>query len=437
MPSKRVGAALLAVLFGIGGGWFYVHAGYGGVSQSAAVYQTQAERDDVYVRFEMEAYDAIQKNFWMQPGQYDLAKLFLLSAQKVSGASTTLATSTREATAAMLESTFASATSTDEKRAWAVSLLQVLLYNLPPTNRDQLLSKQQETALRQEVANVNPQKDLYGDLGLSKGASSGEVDTAYKQKSAELAASSSPQAQQELKQVAYAHDVLSKSASKTLYDQAQVEPTVFGHVIGHTLYLDLSQISPTTLGEFGRAIDAASTTSGLTSLIVDLRGNIGGDLSFAQAFVGLFVGQNQYAYDLFHQGDYNPERTTLAQFSELSRYAHLVVLTDNMTQSTAELTTASLKRYKLATVVGTTTRGWGSVENTYPLTTVIDPNTTYALLLVNSLTLRDDEQPIEQNGVVPNISTTDKNWKGALVQTLPSDLASVVSQMLARDPWKF
>jgi len=437
MPGKRIGAALLAVALGLGGGWWYVHAGFGGSSQAAAVYQTQAEQHDVYVRFEMEAYDAIQKNFWMQPGQYDLPKLFLLSAQKVSGASTTLATSTREAAADMLQSVFAAATSTEEKRAWAVGMLQVLLYNLPPTNRDQLLSKQQETALRQEVANVNPQKDLYGDLGLSKGASATDVDTAYKQKSAELAASSSPAAQQELKKVAYAHTVLSESASKTLYDQAQVEPTVFGHIIGHTLYLDLSQISPTTLGEFGRAIDAASTTPGLSSLLVDFRGNIGGDLSFAQAFVGLFVGQNQYAYDLFHQGDYQPERTTLAQFGELSRYTHVAVLTDNMTQSTAELTTAALKRYKLATVLGTTTRGWGSVENTYPLTTVIDPNTTYALLLVNSLTLRDDEQPIEQNGVVPNISTNDKNWKSELAKTLPSDLVSAVEQMLARAPWKF
>jgi len=33
-------------------------------------------------------------------------------------------------------------------------------------------------------------------------------------------------------------------------------------------------------------------------MIIDLRGNIGGDLDFPQAFLGLFIGPNQYAFDL-------------------------------------------------------------------------------------------------------------------------------------------
>jgi C-terminal processing protease CtpA/Prc len=97
------------------------------------------------------------------------------------------------------------------------------------------------------------------------------------------------------------------------------------------------------------------------------------------------------------------------------------------------LTTAAMKRFKLATVVGTKTRGWGSVEDTYPLTTVIDPKTSYALLLVNHLTLRDDEQPIEQNGVVPNVDTKTTGWQKELpqyfrstsfIQTLEARLAA-------------
>ncbi len=439
MAGKKLIALLLTVIVGGAGtyGW-YAHAGFlpGLMGPAAAAYQTPQE-EDPYVRFDMEAYDDIAQNYWMQPSQYDLPKLFLLSIQKVTGASTTLATSTRAATAAMLADAFAHATSTEQRRQWATDTLTVVLYNLVPNGRDQLLSKKQEVALRQEVANVNPGNDLYGDLGLAKGASESDINTAYQAKQAQLSASSSPAAQEELKKVVYAHDVLSSDASKALYDQSQVEPTVFGHIIGHTLYLEFQQISPTTLAEFARAVDAASTTPGLSNMIIDLRGNIGGALDFATAFAGLFIGQNQYAYDLFHQGDYQPQRTTIGKFDELARFAHIAVITDSMTQSTAEATTGILKRYKLATVVGTTTRGWGSVENTYDLKTVIDPSTSYTLLLVNSLTLRDDEQPIEGAGVVPDIVTSDANWKSELSATLPSDLASAVRQMLARDPWKF
>lgn len=433
--TLALGIAVLCILAAGGVYWFkYVHAG----AAAVITYQTPQEQSDIYVRFDMEAYDAIVANYWMQPTQYDLPNLFGLSVQKVVGATTTLATSTRTATAAMLKQTFAQATSTDEERSWALNTLVVLLYNLIPNGRDQLLSTAQETALRQEVSNVNPSTDLYSNLGLQKGASTDEVNTAYQQKVAELKAATSSDAQAHLAQVTYAHAVLSAPATKTLYDQAQVEPTVFGHIIGHSLYLYFEKMSPTTLGEFARAVDQASSTPGLSSLVVDLRGNIGGSLDFAQAFVGLFAGPNQYAFDLFHQGNYQAQRTTQPKFDELGRFGSLVVLTDNMTQSTAELTTASLKRYHLATVVGITTRGWGSVENTYPLKTVIDPSTTYSLLLVNSLTLRDDEQPIEQNGVVPDIAVSDKNWKQLLSQKLGSQsLTNAVEQMVARTPWKF
>jgi C-terminal processing protease CtpA/Prc len=106
-----------------------------------------------------------------------------------------------------------------------------------------------------------------------------------------------------------------------------------------------------------------------------------------------------------------------------------------MTQSTAELTVATFKRLHLAHVVGVTTRGWGSVENTYPLQTVIDPNTSYALLLVNSLTLRDDNQPIEGNGVVPDVSITDKNWESGLSQYFRSpSLISAIEKTVTQPP---
>ncbi len=382
-------------------------------------YQTPQEADP-YVRFDMEAYDAIMQNYWIKPGTFaqfnapELPQLFELALNKETGTTNTLATSTRSAVAAMLGNAFKTATSTEAQRQFALQTVQLVLYNLTPTGRDSLLSQQQETALRQDVANVNPAVDLYQNLGLQKGATAAEINQAYAQKSAALKNATSSAAQAELEQVAYAHEVLTNPSQKQLYDTAQIQPSVFAHVLGRTLYLDFDKISPTTLSEFAQAIDAASTTPGLDSMILDMRGNVGGALDFAQAFLGLFIGGNQYAVDLYHQGDDEVQRTTEPQFPELSRYGEVAVLTDNMTQSTAELTTSILKRYRIAYSVGTTTRGWGSVENTYPLKTVIDPSTSYALLLVNALTLRYDQQPIEQNGVAPDVDTGKPGWQKEL-----------------------
>lgn len=425
--------ALLLVVAAAGGGYYYwshrAHA-------DSAQYKTPEEAQDVYVRFDMEAYDQIETNYWQQANDSQFAQLFQAALQKAAASSSyTLATTTRAGVAAMLEAAMSAATSTDAKKNLVLNTLIVALYNLAPNGRSGLLSQQQEVALRQEVSNVNPNKNLYQDLGAQDGASQAQVEQAYQEKVKALEASTSSTAKQELVAAQYAHKVLADANTKAQYDQAKVEPTAFGHVLGHTLYFSLTKISPTTLREFALAVDQASTTPGLDSMILDVRGNIGGALDFLQGFLGLFIGQNQYAFDLFHQGNYEVQRTTLGTFNELSRFTDIAILTDQMTQSTAELMAATFKRYHLAHVVGTTTRGWGTVENTYPLATQIDPSTSYALLLVNSITLRDDGQPIEGHGVDPDVNIADKNWQGELSTYLHSaSLIEALKQEATKPP---
>ena len=98
-----------------------------------------------------------------------------------------------------------------------------------------------------------------------------------------------------------------------------------------------------------------------------------------------------------------------------------------MTQSTAEILTAALKRFHIAYVVGETTRGWGTVESTFPMTTTMDASTTYALLLVHAITLRDDQRPIQGRGVDPDVSITDAGWKSELATyfSSPSIIAAL------------
>ena len=424
----------LACIGGSAAGIYYTHPW-----AAEAAYATPQESDP-YVRFDMEAYDQIAENYWMKPGDYakfglpELPQLFGLAISKVSGQSVSPATSTRAATAEMLGTVFATATSTDEKRQWALQTVGLIINSLLPVGRNEVLSSQQQTQLRDTVSNVNPSTDLYSELGVTASATPAQIQGAYHSTKTQLEASTSPQAKQELARASYVHDVLSNSASRAQYDQNGAEPTVFPHILGTTLYIDIDKMSPTTLQEFGRALDSASTTP-LSSMIIDLRGNIGGSLDLAPYLIGMFVGQNQYTFDLFHQGDYQTQRSPIPKVAELQRYTELVLLTDGMTQSTAEVFTAAMERFHLATVVGSTTRGWGSVENTYPLSTPIDPSTTYALLLVNSLTLRPDGNPIEGSGVDPDIKTADKNWRSELSQALRSQgLISAVEKTVTQPP---
>jgi hypothetical protein len=426
--KKVIGVVVLLVL--VVGVAFYFQ------KNPVAHYKTSQEAD-TFVRFDMEAYDLILANYWKKSTDADLSQLFQLSLQKAENSPDLpqLATTTRAGAAQMLFSAFQNSTSTDAKKKLAENVLIVALYNMIPTGRSGLLSSAQETELRQNVANVNPGNDLYQNLGLSDGATSGEVTTAYNSQKTLLEGNTSPEAKAKLTQITYAEKVLTNQNSKTLYDQAKVEPTVFSHKIGSTLYLYFDKISPTTIQEFGLAVDSASTTPSVNTMIIDLRGNIGGSLDFAQYFLGLFIGPNQYAFDLYHQDDYNTQRTTAGKFDELSKYKEIAILTDGMTQSTAELITASLKRFHLAVVVGGKTRGWGTVENTFPLTTVIDPTEKYSLLLVHSLTLRDDNQPIEQNGVLPDVDIGQKNWQNQLTNYFKSgSLINAVTGVVTKAP---
>ncbi len=425
--SKIISISVSAIAIILIAGFIYSkhshNAGTIGENQSST--QTVAEKD-LYVRFVMEAYDGIVENYWMKAGEYDkhnspeLPELFQLAVKKAAVSTQTGAVIDRNSTAEMLARVFENATSTMIKQQLATEIVDIVTYNLLPIGRNSLFSEQQRVALRDRVSNIDPSKDLYRDLGVPGDASQAEIEKTYNAKVIELGKATSTTAKATLAQISYAKNVLTNSTSRALYDEKRIEPTIFSHIIENTLYLYIKQISPTTLFEFGNAISNASTSRTLDSMIIDLRGNVGGDLDFAGNFVGLFIGQNQYAYDLFRKEEYKPQRTMTSKLGELKRFKEIAILTDHRTQSTAELTTAIMKRLNLAKVVGNTTAGWGTIENTYPISSVIDPARRYTMFLVNHITLGEDNQPIEGNGVVPHIDASKADWKGQLAKYFTS-----------------
>lgn len=422
---------LTAIILALGTIGTYIYTRHTVSSSSKSNTSTST---DIYTLFMMENFDKIRANYWQKTKESDVATHFQASLQSVLGITTPppLETQDRAGAEKMFAATFV-ATSTEARKNLALDTLIVALRNLAPQGRNAILSQAQETAFRQQVSNIDQAKDLYADLGLAKGADKEAVKAAYDSKVATLANDQSPAAKAELAKVSHAQDVLTNPNTKDLYDTAKIEPTSSKNIIGKTLYVKIDRISPTTLIEFGRTIYAASTTPGLTNLIIDLRHNLGGALDFAQGFLGLFLGPQQFAFDLYHQDVYDAQRTTEPRFQELARYANIVILTDDMTQSTAEVTTAAFKRFKLATIVGGTTRGWGTVENTFPIETMIDPGQKYQLLLTHSITLREDNLPIEGRGIEPDINIKDPSWKKTLEARLKSlDFARTVESIVSK-----
>ncbi len=87
-------------------------------------------------------------------------------------------------------------------------------------------------------------------------------------------------------------------------------------------------------------------------------------------------------------------------------------------------------------MLGTTTKGWGTVEKVYSLKNQIADDETYSMFLVNRVTLRDDGQPIEGRGVDPQISIKDPNWKKELLKkyNYPGIVGAIVEIYQQKSP---
>ncbi|HCE31209.1 hypothetical protein A2778_00820 [Candidatus Daviesbacteria bacterium RIFCSPHIGHO2_01_FULL_40_24] len=360
--------------------------------------------------FISEIYDKVKENYWNNISDAELLELFKLSIEKNNG---NINVSKFEDKNNLLTG-FSNATSgmnDEEKNKFTALVAASVLSSLTPVGRSGLYTQALEQQLKNKVENVNPGKDLYKDLGLQKGASEAAVKQAYQNKANELSGDKSPKSQEKLKSLSYARDTLTQKDTKEKYDQKGVEPTIFSRIEGSgILYVQFKKFSPTSLEEFKKTFEKYKDNTALTALIFDLRGNIGGAIDSSAYFLGYFLGKGQYAFDFYHKGEYIPFKTQTDKLPSAAKFKQVVVLIDQNTQSSAEMMAASFKRYHLGAVLGVPSKGWGTVERVFPLENQIRGSEKYSLFLVHSLTLRDDNQPIEGRGVEPDININDQNW---------------------------
>jgi len=131
-------------------------------------------------------------------------------------------------------------------------------------------------------------------------------------------------------------------------------------------YLRLAQFSGNCHEEIEKALDDLED-KGAKAMILDLRGNGGGDLHATVQLLGLFVPPKTAVVTVQTRDPKNWETLTTPEKKRRERNYPIVVLIDRMSASASELTAGCLQDLKRATVIGETSYGKGSVQNIIPM----------------------------------------------------------------------
>jgi carboxyl-terminal processing protease len=133
-----------------------------------------------------------------------------------------------------------------------------------------------------------------------------------------------------------------------------IESRLIGGQIG---YIRLYSFGSQAPEQFKQALDDLKE-QGMKGLIIDLRGNPGGLLDAAVSIGQQFIDKGTVVTVKNRKG-----KTQSYSVDGPKWQMPLAVLVDGGTASAAEIVTAALKDYQLATVIGTTTFGKGVVQN--------------------------------------------------------------------------
>ncbi|TCX53927.1 S41 family peptidase [Dehalobacter sp. 14DCB1] len=141
-------------------------------------------------------------------------------------------------------------------------------------------------------------------------------------------------------------------------------PLAEGRVLeGHIGYIAVNSFGEDVATQFGKQA-LALQEKGVDCWIIDLRNNSGGYTKAAMELLGYFIGEKS-AYIMKARGNLGIVDTAVKQSFTLE--GPIVLLINGYTASASEITTAALKDYGKATVIGETTYGSGRVKALIPL----------------------------------------------------------------------
>ena len=127
-------------------------------------------------------------------------------------------------------------------------------------------------------------------------------------------------------------------------------------------YIQITEFDTVTTAQFEEALNAAKEAD-MKGLIIDLRGNPGGNLDTVTEICGDILPKGIVVYTEDKYG--NREDYYSDGKSELD--VPLVVLVDGSSASASEIMAGAIKDYQKGTLIGTTTYGKGIVQTVRPL----------------------------------------------------------------------
>lgn len=126
-------------------------------------------------------------------------------------------------------------------------------------------------------------------------------------------------------------------------------------------YIQLTEFDDVSVGQFEEAL-ASVRKSGMKGMILDLRGNPGGNLNAVVDMCRMILPEGMIVYT----EDKSGKRSEYTCDGDKELDVPLVVLVDMNSASAAEIMAGAIKDYKLGTLVGTTTFGKGIVQQIIP-----------------------------------------------------------------------
>lgn len=202
--------------------------------------------------------------------------------------------------------------------------------------------------------------------------------------------------------------------TKTVNIKSIDVPTVTKNNIDGTGYIKIDTFSSDTYNQFKNALEELEQ-NGISNLIIDVRNNGGGYLNSAVEIAELFIEKGKNIYGL-----QNKKETTFYQDkTKTKRNYKVAVIVNGSSASASEILASALKESYGATIVGTTSYGKGTVQETSELASggMIKYTTAYWLTpngnSINKKGIKPDIE-IEYNYVENNVIDNDIQIQGAL-----------------------
>ena len=130
-------------------------------------------------------------------------------------------------------------------------------------------------------------------------------------------------------------------------------------------YLDVDVISSNTYKQFNKNLKRLENKN-IDCLIIDLRDNPGGHLSQTKEILSMFFNKKTVLYQL---KDKDTKKKIYSSSNETSSYPIVILVNDGSASASEIITSCFMENYNNIKVVGTTTYGKGTVQQSHQLST--------------------------------------------------------------------